>query len=463
VRNNYKLILLSILILCIISRCSLLNYSTKSSDNKTPQITSTDLHVTQTAKIIKETDSYLLSKYIWILKEKTVLQINTETNKIESKVEIEGNPIDISIGSGFVWIADSENNRIIQLNPDNNEISNTYYIVQGELICLAANDNGVWAGIFIENKEPNQTNSGGILKIDQNMNEIVSLMNTIGTPMEIKIIEDHLWILERTDSLTLFEKIGLEDQIIVSIPEFYGSPSYIHNFSEFAVTDTAIWAISSSPVSNSIFKLNKNSGEIEKKIQVSEDVNEHPVDISFDGENVWVALHNGDILNIGAMNDEIIAKYNINGSLSSIKKFDDYLWLVSQLDANIIQFDPQRNVVIDRLSIGSTPQPARTSTPRFIQEENGVVICQGADPPRLDVGSTARVKQDPPLANRVRVEPYNDTEILGEIEPGGEMLIIEGPVCSSGWVWWKIRSANDGLVGWTAEGDNETIWLEKVN
>ncbi len=41
------------------------------------------------------------------------------------------------------------------------------------------------------------------------------------------------------------------------------------------------------------------------------------------------------------------------------------------------------------------------------------------------------------------------------IPPGTSMMIIDGPVCSDNWSWWKIR-LNDGSEGWVAEGGDQT-------
>jgi len=61
----------------------------------------------------------------------------------------------------------------------------------------------------------------------------------------------------------------------------------------------------------------------------------------------------------------------------------------------------------------------------------------------------------------VRSEPNIQAETLGYIKPGVGMVILEGPQCSNNWVWWKVE-ADTGLVGWTAEGDEKSYWLEVI-
>lgn len=96
-------------------------------------------------------------------------------------------------------------------------------------------------------------------------------------------------------------------------------------------------------------------------------------------------------------------------------------------------------------------------------ETNGV-LCLGADPPRLTPGETVRVKDQPPLANRVRKSPEVETgNTIGEIPPGRQVEVISGPVCDPdglNWRWWYVNY--NGLTGWTAEGQPGEYWLEPL-
>lgn len=84
--------------------------------------------------------------------------------------------------------------------------------------------------------------------------------------------------------------------------------------------------------------------------------------------------------------------------------------------------------------------------------------CAGALPSQLVAGLKAYVSFDPPLANRVREQPGRQARILGQIQPGTVVTILDGPGCANNWVWWRVQS-NDGLTGWTAEGDDRAYWL----
>jgi len=78
---------------------------------------------------------------------------------------------------------------------------------------------------------------------------------------------------------------------------------------------------------------------------------------------------------------------------------------------------------------------------------------------QLRTGMQAQIALDPPLPNRVRMQPSTSGTIVGYINPGGRVEILEGPTCEEGWIWWKVREMDTSLEGWTAEGDRNSYWV----
>jgi hypothetical protein len=85
--------------------------------------------------------------------------------------------------------------------------------------------------------------------------------------------------------------------------------------------------------------------------------------------------------------------------------------------------------------------------------------CLNPLPTRLEAGGFAYVDPDPPLPNNLRRDAGKDQPLIGEIQPGQAMRILEGPECADGWVWWRVRTFEPELTGWTAEGNGEEYWL----
>ena len=86
-------------------------------------------------------------------------------------------------------------------------------------------------------------------------------------------------------------------------------------------------------------------------------------------------------------------------------------------------------------------------------------ICQSVGYTRLKVGDRISISQEPPLSSRVRALPGLNETVMGMLEPGDEAEIINGPFCGEGFIWWELRTEDQNLVGWAAQGDAEGAWL----
>jgi hypothetical protein len=79
---------------------------------------------------------------------------------------------------------------------------------------------------------------------------------------------------------------------------------------------------------------------------------------------------------------------------------------------------------------------------------------------RLQVGKFTSVSASNPVPNRVREAPSGSATVIAGLPVGSVFKIIDGPVCSSGYVFWKVESEFiPGGIGWTAEGDGEDYYL----
>ncbi len=107
-----------------------------------------------------------------------------------------------------------------------------------------------------------------------------------------------------------------------------------------------------------------------------------------------------------------------------------------------------------------TVTPTATSTPKPTQPP--WEACPDYYLSRMHIGVNARIALNPPKSQRVRDEASTESKIIGYMEPGEEFEVLGGPECVNDWVWWRVRSMETGLKGWTAEGDGDTYWLEPL-
>lgn len=98
--------------------------------------------------------------------------------------------------------------------------------------------------------------------------------------------------------------------------------------------------------------------------------------------------------------------------------------------------------------VATPTQAAPTNTPR-------------PAPTKLEIGVLARVTPPEGLKLKVRAKAGIDGQLLGELEAGTQVKIIDGPVQASGLIWWKVDNGH-GLVGWSAEGSGGLTYLQAV-
>jgi len=101
----------------------------------------------------------------------------------------------------------------------------------------------------------------------------------------------------------------------------------------------------------------------------------------------------------------------------------------------------------------NTPSDYKTATP---QEYFPLASCASS---QLHVGDSAYVSYEGGT-NKLRSTPdtHPSNNIVGEIEPGAVVEIIDGPKCNYGWIIWKVRTTED-KKGWTPESDGSEFWL----
>jgi RNA polymerase subunit RPABC4/transcription elongation factor Spt4 len=108
-----------------------------------------------------------------------------------------------------------------------------------------------------------------------------------------------------------------------------------------------------------------------------------------------------------------------------------------------------------------TRTPTRTPTPSPTTEptRGPWLACPGTYLSQIQVGDQSYIGFNPPVPNRVRSGPGTNFSIIGSLQNGEQVTVLDGPACADRWVWWIVRSNATGLTGWTAEGDFENYWL----
>lgn len=111
-----------------------------------------------------------------------------------------------------------------------------------------------------------------------------------------------------------------------------------------------------------------------------------------------------------------------------------------------------------KMTTTSSPAPSGKTAPT---DPAGMSAsdCPSSFSSPLQSGIYAYISLTPPLPNRLRSGAGKANYYLGQIEPGGGVRVLEGPLCADGFSWWFVESTQDRLRGWTAEGRESEQWI----
>ena len=84
--------------------------------------------------------------------------------------------------------------------------------------------------------------------------------------------------------------------------------------------------------------------------------------------------------------------------------------------------------------------------------------CDSTPQTRMIVGERGRVTDEDTLPLNVRSQPGTDSAIEGKLNILDIFLVVVGPRCRDGYVWYLIDY--EDLRGWIAEGDSLKYYIE---
>lgn len=99
-----------------------------------------------------------------------------------------------------------------------------------------------------------------------------------------------------------------------------------------------------------------------------------------------------------------------------------------------------------------TPTSVSTfSSPTWTPDSSS---CPGAPPQRMVINQRGYVCTQSDSV-RLRDAPARSASTIVQLPIGSQFWVVDGPECAHNWSWWLIET-DDGLVGWIAEGGDET-------
>ena len=396
---------------------------------------------------------------IWIANpaDRTVLRFDPASKKIAASISIEGEPGLAVAGEGAVWVLDRQYELVFRIDPAANRVAASIPLPAGQAETLAVGAGAVWVGmtgyIDLTSQTPGQEEEvlppGMVVKIDPADNQVLDEL-PVQPVSRLAVSGNTLWVLSRNLIDTPLQIYDLTQRQGMIVPLRNG-PEWLP-IEAMAVTSDSLWLFSAAY--GKIFHATPD-GLIYGEIPVRQNRPTGYAELLIAPSGLWAATPWGTLLHADPLTHAVLGEVNLQIPLSGLASGAGSIWALSQQTGQLFQVDPDRNEVVGQFSTGSPVQPTVIPSPTA-----RVVIwkpCQDAPTSRLKVGDIAYVTKEPPVPNRVRQEPSRTADILGLINPGGSMTILDGPVCADNWVWWKVKNAD--LEGWMAEGDAENYWM----
>ena len=327
----------------------------------------------------------------------------------------------------------------------------------GNSQALAVGAGAVWVGITgridLNEQAPGETEDvlapAMVVQIDPQTNQFNQQL-AVQPVGQLLLNGSALWVLSHAIIDTPLQVLDLNAKQGMAVP-VHNSPPWLP-IDAMAVDSENLWLLSAAH--GKIFH-GTPDGRISSSIDLGQRQPTGYADLLLTRTGLWAATPWGTVLQIDPRTNHIDGTVELNVPLTRLLSGGGAVWAFSQQTATLFRIDPASRAVTNQVATGSQMEPTvvPSPTPR-------VVIwnpCPEAPTSRLKVGDLAYVTKDPPVPNRVRKDPNRQADILGLINPGGSMEILEGPTCADNWVWWHVKNAD--LNGWMAEGDKETYWM----
>lgn len=400
---------------------------------------------------------------IWLINETdhALLLYDSQTLAQKAAIVHDGNLTGLIQGKYGVWVIDSSHQTLLQIDPLEHVVAAQVTLPGYSLHSLAASAEGIWVGVQPEIPPtpvlPGSPPGGGLALVNPITLEIVKHIE-LGAPVsDVEVYGGWIWAITSGNGFSSLVIINPKT-FSVAQPEdgalWYGSTRITVNY-------RGVWLINEESPTRLV--LLHMQPEV-KPVQIPlEGMRGRAVDVQATETGVWVLSDRGELLKVNTTTNAVEAVLSISKKEASLVASEEMIWIISQWDGMIYAVSPVENRVMVMVITGSRkPTPTRTPTVTPYPTEAQLPACTAGFETRLKVGARAIVESESALPNRIRAEAGLDGKVLGFVQQYEEVQILAGPICRDNWIWWKVRSEQSYIVGWTAEGDEETYWLQPL-
>ncbi|PJF32074.1 MAG: hypothetical protein CUN51_00145 [Candidatus Thermofonsia Clade 1 bacterium] len=135
--------------------------------------------------------------------------------------------------------------------------------------------------------------------------------------------------------------------------------------------------------------------------------------------------------------------------------------LLTQAAAITYTAEAEYAATLTRRTRTRTPvPPTRTPVPPRAQPR----LCPNSPPPRLVIGDIGYVVYGygPSNLNKYPRRSGDRNVVVDILREGDTFRVVGGPQCGNRLTWWQVRYLKNNFLGWLAEGEGNTYWLDRA-
>lgn len=399
---------------------------------------------------------------VWVRNpnDKVLLKIDPATNSILAKAAIEGGITVLEATGNAIWAANKTT--LYKLSPNDGQIIAKTTLTY-PAVALAAGQDAIWVGMMVLPKDLTPgvefSPSGKIARVNPDTAQITGTVDLSCSPKTVALGSSSVWVASGCFNLSVVNQIDpktLQRTPISNDPNTPLDPTKLPASigGNLAMSSAAAWMVSTDAAT--VYRIDPSNHKITQQSDLLKNYTATPVSMAVGNGQVWLALTDGKILGLDPASLSLLTMLDLKKQLTGVDfAFSQgAVWVNDTSNAVLTRIDPASKQVVASFSTGSayatpTPLPPQAEAPS----------CSITIPTRLQTGGQAHVDPQSALANQVRKAAGSNFGILGQLQPGEVVDLLEGPVCADGWPWWKVKSEQTGLTGWTAEGNKTTYWL----
>jgi streptogramin lyase len=391
--------------------------------------------------------------------DRKVLKIEANSGNVTASIQLTEAPTTAVSQDGAVWVAAFK--KIFRLNSQNGQVEATIELGSFDPVSLRVSETGVWAGVMDISKHhliPLRTDycpTGGLVHIDPKTNKQVKFIDLKVPAFYLAASGSEVWV-DQMGCLGDPHKLVKINPVNYSISPYPDlSAAMDPDGNGFEVFLGSLWAAGKAGETGTVIQLDPLTGKSDRKITLPGTMGAAGIGLTSSADSLWaydkITAKIYRVPPTGSEAELFFQPDAKSGILDQVIAMRQNLWLIWTDQARMLQADVRSKQIVREVGTGMNK----------ITYFAGISWqpCPAAYPSRLRVGDLATVSKDPPLPNRLRAEPNTSSTILGQVEAGGEVGIVDGPVCSNNWIWWKVRTTKAGQGGWTSEGDENNYWL----